>query len=650
MNFATSNGTATAGSDYVATSGTLTFAPGVTVQTSKIELIDDDLIEPDETINVTLSNPTGNGVLGSVKQTVILIHDNDSPLPTNPKIRISQIYPRGGEPGATFQRDFLELFNADTQTIDLNGWSIVITSFDGSGNPTTIGARITSTINLVPGQHVILTMPGTGSNGQVLTAEFPIDAISLSSNGAQIFLIAKDKFPTFFTCPSGAPDPRGIVSDFVAYGVATCSAGNPAPIPEPNKSLMRLGGGCQDTFDNRADFALADPNPRKFASPPTTPCGAATSSTIQFSAATYNVSEGAGSGQVTVTRTGDLSSVATIDYLTTDGTASERNDYNRTAGTLKFGAGESQKTIDVLITDDNRQEATETVTLALSRVGGNGTIGSRNETTLFIQDNDSSTGTTNPIDNSQFYVDEHYHDFLNRISDAAGLQFWTNNIESCTFVQSCRDVKRIDTSAAFFLSIEFQNTGFLVYKAYKAAFRDSATRPRGLVRYREFMRDTQAISKGVIVNSPGYEALLEANKRAYFIDFVRNPEFLGTYPGTQSPADFVDALNANMGGMLTSTQRNDLVSGLLQLKETRATVLRKIAENPAFTSAEFNRAFVLMQYFGYLRRNVDDPPDKDFAGFDFWLGKLNQFNGDYRAAEMVKAFLESAEYRKRFGQ
>jgi len=86
------------------------------------------------------------------------------------------------------------------------------------------------------------------------------------------------------------------------------------------------------------------------------------------------------------------------------------------------------------------------------------------------------------------------------------------------------------------------------------------------------------------------------------------------------------------------------------LKETRATVLRKIAENPIFGNAELNRAFVLMQYFGYLRRGVDDAPDKDFAGFDFWLNKLNQFNGDFRAAEMVKAFISSTEYRNRFSQ
>jgi hypothetical protein len=64
---------------------------------------------------------------------------------------------------------------------------------------------------------------------------------------------------------------------------------------------------------------------------------------------------------------------------------------------------------------------------------------------------------------------------------------------------------------------------------------------------------------------------------------------------------------------------------------------------------EFNRAFVLMQYFGYLRRNPNDAPDVNFDGYNFWLNKLNQFNGDFKAAEMVKAFLTSMEYRQRFG-
>jgi hypothetical protein len=80
-------------------------------------------------------------------------------------------------------------------------------------------------------------------------------------------------------------------------------------------------------------------------------------------------------------------------------------------------------------------------------------------------------------------------------------------------------------------------------------------------------------------------------------------------------------------------------------------VLRKIAENATLQQREFNRAFVLMQYFGYLRRNPDAAPEPNlnFDGYNFWLNKLNQFNGNYVDAEMIKAFLSSLEYRQRFG-
>jgi hypothetical protein len=80
----------------------------------------------------------------------------------------------------------------------------------------------------------------------------------------------------------------------------------------------------------------------------------------------------------------------------------------------------------------------------------------------------------------------------------------------------------------------------------------------------------------------------------------------------------------------------------------RAAVLRKIAEDSDLRQGELNRAFALMQYYGYLRRNPDDPQDTDFRGWEFWLTKLNQFNGNFVTAEMVKSFLVSGEYRHRF--
>jgi hypothetical protein len=114
-------------------------------------------------------------------------------------------------------------------------------------------------------------------------------------------------------------------------------------------------------------------------------------------------------------------------------------------------------------------------------------------------------------------------------------------------------------------------------------------------------------------------------------------------------AQFVDTLNANAGNPLSAAERNQLVNDLSTNAKTRAQVLQALAEDEDLKNAEFNRAFVLMQYFGYLRHNPNDPHDADHIGYDFWLTKLNQFGGNYINAEMVKAFITSIEYRQRFG-
>jgi Tol biopolymer transport system component len=253
----------------------------------------------------------------------------------------------------------------------------------------------------------------------------------------------------------------------------------------------------------------------------------------------------------------------------------------------------------------------------------------------------------NPIDDPQFFVRQHYLDFLGREPDAAGLTFWTNEITSCGADVQCVEVKRINVSAAFFLSIEFQQTGYLVYKTYAAAF--GPTRIAATMTRSEFLPDVQSVAQGVVVLATGWQEQLEANQAAYFNQFVQRPNFVATYPRTMTSAQYVDSLNANAGGALSSSERDQLVQELSSGAKTRALVLRAVAENEAFTRAHFNRAFVLMQYFGYLRRNPNDAPDNNFAGYNFWLAKLDEFNGNYIEAEMVKAFIASTEYRQRFG-
>jgi hypothetical protein len=259
-------------------------------------------------------------------------------------------------------------------------------------------------------------------------------------------------------------------------------------------------------------------------------------------------------------------------------------------------------------------------------------------------------GTNVPItiDDSDFFVQQQYVDFLSRFPDQSGFSFWQDQINTCGGNPQCVEVRRVNTSGAFFLSIEFQNTGYFVYKTYKAAFGDLPGKPVP-VRRESFMPETRGIANGVIVGVGNWQAQLDANKNAYVQSFVQRSDFAAKYPSGMSAASFVDALFANAGVTPTATERNNAIAAFGSGDTSgRAAALRSVADSQTLQQSEFNKAFVLLQYFGYLKRNPDDLPDSDYSGYNFWLSKLNQFGGDFQAAEMVKAFIASNEYRGRF--
>ena len=395
-----------------------------------------------------------------------------------------------------------------------------------------------------------------------------------------------------------------------------------------------------------------------------------TPSQLQLSAASYSGAEGSGSISFTVTRTGGTIGTATVMYTTSDnaganncnavtGAASERCDYETTAGTLSFATGETSKTVSITLIDDTFAEGSESLNVTILLPTGSGvTLGSPTNATVNITDNDASNGTTNPLDNAdaQFFVRQHYIDFLNREPDPSGFAFWTNQITSCGADTQCVEIRRINVSAAFFLSVEFQETGYLVYRMYKVAYN-----PPGIpvpVRYNlfEFIPDTQRLARGVIVGQPNWEQQLEANKNAFANEFVLRLRFTQEHPTSLTPTQFVDKLYANAGVVPPTPERALAIAEFGAAANTadtgaRARALRRVSDNATLKQNELNKAFVLMQYFGYLRRNPFDPPEPtlNFDGYNFWLGKLNQFNGNYVEAEMVKAFIQSGEYRQRFG-
>ncbi|HSS22814.1 MAG TPA: DUF4214 domain-containing protein [Pyrinomonadaceae bacterium] len=246
----------------------------------------------------------------------------------------------------------------------------------------------------------------------------------------------------------------------------------------------------------------------------------------------------------------------------------------------------------------------------------------------------SRTNGENPLDTPEYFVRQHYIDFLGREPDEAGFNFWSDQILECGSDATCIDRRTINVSAAYFHSIEFMKTGGLVHGLYETSF---GREPR----YSEFMPDSRAVAPNLIVGAPGWSQQLAAGRQAFLNSWVNRPAFRAAYDGMTNQG-YVDALISNTQVNFASSERDALVSALNNQTSTRAEVLGAVAENEQFVNAKRNEMFVRMQYFGYLRR------DPDPAGFRFWLDKLNAFNGNFEQAEMVKSFLVSGEYRDRF--
>ncbi|HEX8284810.1 MAG TPA: SBBP repeat-containing protein [Pyrinomonadaceae bacterium] len=382
-----------------------------------------------------------------------------------------------------------------------------------------------------------------------------------------------------------------------------------------------------------------------------------------YTYAVYQAAEGAGKVTVRVERSGDLTRAFSVGYETIDGTARSTSDYAAAAGTFDFAPFETAKTFDVFITDDAYgPEGDESFVVRLLNPTNGAALGGESVAAVLIADNDAANGP-NPVAppgfDADFFVRQHYIDFLSREPDAEGLAFWKGELTGCGADAACLEVKRINVSAAFFLSIEFQETGYFVYRAYMAAYQDASSPGVPVrvpvIRLREFVTDARRVGAGVVVG-PGdeWKAQLEANKDAYVREFVQRQRFFDHFPAALSAEQFVNKLDAHAPGVLSQAERAQLIAELSPSPADpalRASVLRKYVEDADLKRREFNRAFVLMEYFGYLRRNPDDAPEPtlNYAGWKFWLDKLEAFGGDYVRAEMVKAFLDSAEYRQRFG-
>lgn len=360
-------------------------------------------------------------------------------------------------------------------------------------------------------------------------------------------------------------------------------------------------------------------------------------STLQFTAPSYSVAENGNRAVVTVTRSGDLSGAASIDYATSDstpfvrcdtvtGTASARCDYSTSLDKLSFAAGEATKTLSIPILDDSHVEGDETLTVTLSNPTG-AAFGAQSTATLTITDNDTAASTSNPIDNTSFYVTQQYLDFLSREPEPDGFNAWVGVLNRCNggFANSDPTCDRIEVSASFFRSEEFQFKGFFVYRFYSTSF---GRRPT----YAEIIPDMRRVT-----GQTGEEVI--AKKTFFSNQWIERPDFKAIYDGLPNAA-FVIKLVETADVQLPN--QDQLIADLNSGSITRAQALRAVVESQAVLDKQYNRAFVAMQYFGYLRR---DPEEE---GYQRWLNVIDRNPADYRT--MVQGFATSVEYRLRFGQ
>ena len=365
---------------------------------------------------------------------------------------------------------------------------------------------------------------------------------------------------------------------------------------------------------------------------------------IQFGAAAYMANEAAPAGQIspaailTVTRTGDISNAAGVEFQTVDDpaavpcntatgtTAYARCDYATSIDTVHFAPGETHKTITIPLIDDDHQEGSETLTLKLNEPVG-AILGAQSTTTLTINDTDG-LATTNPLGGNPFFVRMQYLDFLSREPEPDGFNAWVGVLDKCPNVNNDPACDRLTVSSSFFRSTEFQLKGYFVYRFYKVSLNRSP-------RYAEIIPDMRGVTGATA-------AEVEAKRDAFANLWTERTEFINLYPNTLSDADYVAKLIATAGVTLNgAVTRETLLADLQAGRKTRAEVLRAVVEHPAVDAQEYNAAFVAMQYFGYLRR------DPEPAGYQGWLTYLNANPSDFRT--MVNGFANSTEYRLRFG-
>ena len=384
---------------------------------------------------------------------------------------------------------------------------------------------------------------------------------------------------------------------------------------------------------------------------------------IAFTNSIYNVTENFHSVGFTVTRV-DATTAGTVEYQTNDviaarcdtvsSNASTKCDYATAGGILRFAVGETSKQINLSLIDDVFIETPETLSITLSNAVGL-PLGPNVTANIVIHDNDVDPNVANPFLNNAFFVRMQYLDFLLREPDTAGFNDWLNVLNGCGPAQgglgSPPGCDRVHVSSGFFRSTEFGEKGYWLYRFYESAL---GRRPQ----FAEFKSEIRRLSGQMT------SAEQEARRADFIARFMALPEFNANFSGlTDSPSDAA-ALIAKLEqvgrvtlpasattdpGQPPQYGRQQLIDLMANGQFTAAQTVRAFIEQKIVWDTYFYRAFVAMQYFGYLHR------DPEPAGYDDWVRVLTFGDaptgiqpGDYR--HLIFGFVYSVEYRERFGR
>ena len=443
VNYATEDGSATAGSDYTATSATLTFADGDTSKTFSVSITDDSTYEGNESLTVSLSNATGGASVGTPGVATVTIVENDPP-PAAGSLQFSGANYSVAEDGTSALITVVRT-GGSAGTVGVNYVTSDATATAGSDYTATAGdltfgdgvtsqsfsVTILDDLTYEGNESFQITLSGASGGAALGTPAIATVTIkendpvpiagSLQFSGAN-YAVAEDGGLALITVTRSGGT-FGAVSVGYSSGGGTATSGS--DYTPASGTLSFADGETSQSFnvailddldfegDETLSLNLSNPvNGATLGTPSSATLTIAdnesppSAGSLQFSGSAYSAQENATSVRITVSRSGGSSGEVSVEYATTDGSASSGSDYQSTSGTVMLANGEVSASLDINLMDDNTVEGNETFTVKLRVPTGGAVLGSPSTATVTILENDRATagdggggggGSTSPI-------------------------------------------------------------------------------------------------------------------------------------------------------------------------------------------------------------------------------------------------------------